>query len=74
MQQGDTTSIEWRADGFAGNVDIEISAAGAGGPFQAISLGEANDGAYDWFVDGGVFAPGSNYVIRVSASADCGHL
>jgi len=62
-----TFTIRWHSNGFAGNVLIEYSATGLGGPFTTLAANEANDGAYDWLVDAGTFTAGTEYAVRVSS-------
>jgi hypothetical protein len=51
IHQRSEFDIRWRDNGFAGTVDIDVSAAGVGGPFQTLAAGEANDGLFEWTVD-----------------------
>ena len=50
VAQGSTYPIRWRANGFTGNVKLEVSSTGAAGPFQVLSASEPNDGLFDWLV------------------------
>ena len=65
-QQESTFELRWRADGFAGTVDIAYSNDGV--TFQTIATGEANDGSYDWAIPSD--QPLGNTVIRISATDD----
>jgi hypothetical protein len=68
VSQGATYDVQWRASGFAGLVDLSWS-NDSGATWNVLAEDEANDGSYGWVVDPGMFAAGSNYLIRV-ASAD----
>ena len=65
IAQGSTFPIRWRANGFAGNVQLEVSNTGAAGPFQVLSGNELNDGIYNWLVDAGSFPASANYFLRI---------
>ena len=67
IAQGSTFPIRWRANGFAGNVKLEVSSVGATGPFQVLANNEANDGVYNWLVDAGSFPASTNYFLRISS-------
>ncbi len=63
---GTGTSLTWTATDNAAvtSVDIELSRAGAGGPFESIATGLANTGSFSWTVTGPVTA---NALLRVTA-------
>ena len=65
IAQGSTVTVRWRASGFAGNVTIEVSSSGPAGPFELLSAGEANDGAYTWLVSAATFSPSADYFLRI---------
>ncbi len=67
ISQGSTFPIRWRANGFAGNVKLEVSSAGPLGPFQVLAANEANDGVYNWLVDAGSFPASTAYFLRISS-------
>ena len=67
VQDGTTQTITWRAFGFTGTVSIAYSADG-GTTFTSIAAGIADNGSYTWAVPSDL-APGSDYVIQVSADA-----
>ncbi len=67
IAQGSTFPIRWRANGFAGNVLLAVSSAGAAGPFQVLANNEPNDGVYNWLVDAGSFPASTNYFLRISS-------
>ena len=67
IAQGSTFPIRWRANGFAGNVKLEVSSVGATGPFQVLANNEANDGVYNWLVDAGSFPASTDYFLRISS-------
>ncbi len=67
IAQGSTFPIRWRANGFAGNVKLEVSSAGPLGPFQVLAADEANDGLYSWLVDAGSFPASTAYFLRISS-------
>ncbi|MCA9137633.1 MAG: right-handed parallel beta-helix repeat-containing protein, partial [Planctomycetales bacterium] len=67
VTQNSTFPIRWRANGFAGNVLLEVSSTGAGGPFSVLAAGEANDGQFDWPVDAGTFPASASYFLRISS-------
>ena len=69
VPQESNFDIRWRAHGFAGTVDIEISADG-GGSWNLLADSETNDGSYSWNVNPAQFAVGPRYLVRVSADAD----
>ncbi|RRS02329.1 LEPR-XLL domain-containing protein, partial [Aquabacterium soli] len=64
--QNSTAEIRWRSFGFTGNVNIEYRGAGQAS-FVTLAANEANDGSWNWLVDGGVFAPAANYEIRITS-------
>lgn len=72
LQQESTAEIRWRSAGFAGNVAIEYSTAGAAGPYSAIAASETNDGTYSWSIDAGTFAPSNDYVVRIRSITEPG--
>lgn len=61
--------IRWRAHGFGGNVDIEVSDDN-GGTWNLLADSETNDGGYAWSVDPLLFAVGSQYLARITAETD----
>ena len=66
---GDGLVLGWPAtDALGGvtSVDLELSRAGSGGPFEPIALGTANTGSYAWSVTGPSTPPGQAY-FRVRA-------
>jgi parallel beta-helix repeat protein len=65
VAQGSTFPIRWRANGFVGNVTLEVSSTGHAGTYQALAGNEANDGSYDWFVDAGTYPASTNYSLRI---------
>ncbi|MBL8338895.1 MAG: right-handed parallel beta-helix repeat-containing protein, partial [Rhodoferax sp.] len=69
VPQESTYDIRWRAHGFTGNVDIEVS-ADAGGSWTLLADSELNDGSYAWVVNPAQFAVGSRYLVRVTAEVD----
>ena len=66
--QGATATIKWNTFNVSGTVDLAATTDGVN--FTTIAAGIANSGHYDWTVDGGVFAAGSNYRVRVSSTAN----
>ncbi len=52
LNAGGNSSITWTASDNAGvtTVDLELSRAGAGGPFESIATGLANTGTFGWLV------------------------
>lgn len=63
---GNGTALTWTASDNAAvtSVDLELSRAGAGGPFEPVASGLANSGTYNWTVTGPVT---SNALLRVTA-------
>jgi hypothetical protein len=51
---GALTNLQWTASDDVGvtSVDLELSRAGTGGPWEAVALGVANTGTYAWTVTG----------------------
>ncbi|MBI5060480.1 choice-of-anchor J domain-containing protein [candidate division KSB1 bacterium] len=47
---GDTRTISWVPAGVAGNIRVELSRTGSGGPWTVLDAGTANDGLFDWVV------------------------
>ncbi|MEX2185288.1 MAG: right-handed parallel beta-helix repeat-containing protein [Pirellulales bacterium] len=70
LQQESTAQIRWRSAGFAGNVAIEYSTAGAAGPFNTLAGNEANDGSYQWSIDAATYPTSNNYVARIRSIAE----
>ncbi len=66
--QGATATIKWNTFNASGTVDLAATTDGVN--FTTIASGIANSGSYAWAVDGGVFAAGANYRVRVSSTAD----
>ena len=66
LNTGTNTSVTWTASDNAAVtvVDLELSRAGAGGPFETLATGLANTGTYDWAVSG---APATNALVRATA-------
>jgi hypothetical protein len=69
VPQESSFDIRWRAHGFGGNVDIEVS-DDAGGSWTLLADSETNDGSYSWNVDPAQFAVGTRYLVRVTAEVD----
>ena len=69
IAQGSTFPVRWRANGFAGNVKLEVSSTGSGGPFQVLAADEPNDGEFSWLVSAGSFPASTNYFLRLSSVA-----
>ena len=46
---GDSVPIRWEADSTLGITSVDILLSVNGGNFNALSLGEVNDGEYDWY-------------------------
>ncbi len=67
VPQGSTLPIRWRADGFTGNVLLEVSSSGPAGPFDVLAAGEPNDGEFDWVVDAGTFPASADYFLRITS-------
>ncbi|MBI1398269.1 MAG: LEPR-XLL domain-containing protein, partial [Betaproteobacteria bacterium] len=67
--QNRDVEIRWRANGFAGTVDIGYSGPGTSGAFVTLAAGEANDGSFLWHVDATTF-PLGQYTLKVSSTAD----
>ena len=63
IPQESNFDIRWRANGFPGNVAIEIASVATPGVWQTLSANEANDGSYVWAVPN-TLAIG-DYLIRV---------
>ncbi len=58
VPQESNYDIRWRAHGFGGNVDIEVSDDG-GATWTLLADSETNDGSYAWNVDPVLFAIGT---------------
>ncbi len=72
LPQKTTYSVRWRSDGFTGNVRIEYSDSGLGGPYKVLADNEPNDGSYDWSItqklnpsDPNGYNVSDQYVIRI---------
>jgi len=63
---GTNAALTWSASDNAAvtSVDLELSRAGAGGPYEPVASGLANSGAYNWTVTGPVT---SNALLRATA-------
>jgi hypothetical protein len=63
---GTGTTLTWSATDNAAvtSVDLELSRAGAGGPFEPVATGIANSGTHNWTVTG---PPTSNALLRATA-------
>ncbi len=59
--------VRWRSDGLTGNVLIEVSTNGMGGPFLTLGASELNDGTYSWLVDSLTYPASDEYAIRISS-------
>ena len=46
---------------------LEVSSAGAAGPFQVLSASEPNDGLFDWLVSAAKFPASTNYFLRITS-------
>ncbi|MCC6640239.1 MAG: right-handed parallel beta-helix repeat-containing protein, partial [Deltaproteobacteria bacterium] len=68
VPQSATSTIRWRAFGFAENVKLEYSGDG-GTSWSVISADEANDGVHDWVVDPLLFPVSSDARVRITALA-----
>jgi hypothetical protein len=66
LNVGSNTSLTWTASDNTNvkNVDIDLSRAGAGGPFESIAAGIANTGSFSWNATGPVT---TNAFLRVTA-------
>jgi hypothetical protein len=66
LTTGTSTSLTWTASDNAAvtEVDLELSRAGAGGPWESIATGLANSGTYGWTVTGPIT---SNALLRATA-------
>lgn len=49
---GDTLSVQWSTQNYSGTVSIFLSRSGAGGPFETLVAGTANDGSFAWITAG----------------------
>jgi hypothetical protein len=66
LNVGSSTSLTWTATDNTNvkNVDIDLSRAGTGGPFESIAVGIANTGSFSWNVTGPAT---SNAFLRITA-------
>ena len=64
VPQSATTTIRWRAFGFAGDVKLEYSADG-GASWSTISADEVNDGSFDWMVDPLLYPVSNDARVRI---------
>jgi hypothetical protein len=64
---GSTQTIQWSSTNVSGNVKIELSRSGAGGPFETLLASTTNDGAESWTVSGSVT---SQAMIKISSVND----
>ena len=69
---GASMPVTWTAADNAAvtAIDIELSRAGVGGPYEPVASGLANSGTYNWTVTGPVTA---NAIVRVTAHDAAGH-
>ena len=65
--QGTTATIKWNTFNVSGTVDLAATTDGV--HFTTIATGVANTGQYSWAIDGGVFAAGATYQVRVSSTS-----
>jgi hypothetical protein len=72
VTEGTSTPVRWTAADNAAvtAIDIELSRAGVGGPYEPVASGLPNSGTYNWSVTGPVTA---NALIRVTAHDAAGH-
>ncbi len=63
---GTNTSLTWTASDNAAvtSVDLELSRAGVGGPFESVATSLANTGSFDWAVSGALT---TDALLRVTA-------
>src|SRR6185369_10180867 len=66
LNVGSSTSLTWTASDNTNvkNVDLDLSRAGAGGPFESIAAGIANTGSFSWNVTSPLT---TNAFLRVTA-------
>jgi hypothetical protein len=66
LNTGTNTAVTWSASDNAAvtGVDLELSRAGAGGPYETIATSLANSGTYNWTVTGPVT---TNALVRATA-------
>ena len=69
---GTNTSVTWTAADNAAvtAIDIELSRAGVGGPYESVASGLLNSGTYSWAVTGPAT---TNAIIRITAHDAAGH-
>lgn len=67
LAQKTNYSVRWRSNGFAGNVNIEHSTLGYGGPFTSLVANTPNTGTYNWFINQATFSVSDQYVIRITS-------
>jgi hypothetical protein len=69
---GTSSSLTWTAtdNTHVKNVDLDLSRAGTGGPFESIAAGIANSGSFSWNVTGPVSATA---FLRVTARDSTGN-
>src|SRR5262249_29166381 len=67
-------NLTWTAADNAAvtTVDLDLSRAGAGGPFESIAAGIANSGTFDWVVTGPATADAFLRVTAHDAAANSG--
>ncbi len=72
LNAGVSSDITWTASDNAAvtAVDLELSRAGAGGPFEPVATGLANSGTFSWLV---TTPPTTHAVIRATAHDAAGH-
>lgn len=63
-QVGTSQTITWSSTNVSGNVKIELSRNGVGGPFETLFASVANDGSEVWPVNG---SPSSNCFVKISS-------
>jgi hypothetical protein len=66
LNMGASSSLTWTATDNASvkNVDLDLSRAGSGGPFESIAAGITNTGSFSWNVTGPIT---TNAFLRVTA-------
>ncbi|MBI3949628.1 MAG: hypothetical protein HY314_04140 [Acidobacteria bacterium] len=66
-QTGTAQTIQWTSSNVSGNVKIELSRSGVGGPYETLFADTTNDGSQSWTVAG---ATSSNCFVKISSVAN----